>query len=126
MLLKAGLRLPPIMDIAINTNRNQIIRQALINVKDKLIQGDGLSQPMSENEVFPPLLTEMVVVGENTGTMDNTLETLATFYEKKVDRRIDVLISMIEPILTLIIGIVVVFIALSMITPLYQILKSIH
>lgn len=126
MLLKAGLRLPTIMEIAIQTNRNRVIRQALSNVRDRLVQGEGLSQPLGEIKMFPPLLVEMVIVGEKTGTMDNTLATLADFYEKKVDRRIDALISMIEPALTAVIGVVVIFIALSMITPLYSILKSMH
>ena len=126
MLLKAGLRLPQIMDIVMQTNRNQIIRQALSNVRGRLVQGEGLSQPMSQNKLFPALMVEMVVVGEKTGAMDTSLATLADFYEKKVERRIDVLISMIEPVLTVIIGFVVIFIALSMITPLYSILRSMH
>jgi type IV pilus assembly protein PilC len=126
MLLKAGLRLPQIIDIVIQTNRNQIIRNALHNVRNRLVQGEGLSQPMSENKLFPALLVEMVLVGEKTGAMDTTLDTLADLYERKVDRKIDSLISMIEPILTVIIGGVVIFIALSMITPLYSILKSMH
>ena len=126
MLLQAGLRLPVIMDIIIQTNGNRIIRQALIHVRDSLVQGEGLSQPMTENELFPSLLVEMVVVGEKTGAMDTTLITLADFYEKKVSRRIDMLIAMIEPLLTVIVGMVVIFIALSMITPLYSILKSMH
>ena len=126
MLLKAGLRLPQIMDIVMQPNRNKIIRRALSKVRDRLIQGEGLSQPMSETGLFPPLLVEMVVVGEKTGAMDTTLATLADFYEHKVDRRIDILISMIEPTLTVIIGVVVIFIALSMITPLYSILRSMH
>jgi len=124
MLLQAGLRLPAIMDIIIQTNRNHVIRQALTSVRDSLMQGEGLSQPMAGNEIFPPLLVEMVVVGEKSGAMDTTLLTLADFYEKKVSRRIDVLISMIEPVLTVIVGLVVIFIALSMITPIYSILRS--
>jgi type IV pilus assembly protein PilC len=126
MLLKAGLRLPLIMEIAVQTNRNRIIRQALDHIRERLIQGEGLSPPMARNELFPPLLVEMVVVGENTGALDATLATLADFYERKVDRRIEMLISMIEPALTVIIGLVVIFIALSMITPLYSILRSMH
>ena len=126
MLLTAGLRLPQIMEITIQTNRNRVIRQALSKVRDRLIQGEGLSQPLSEIDFFPPLLVEMVVVGEKTGSMDSTLATLADFYTKKVDRRIDMLISMIEPALTVVIGVVVIFIALSMITPLYTILRSMH
>ncbi|OGO17642.1 MAG: hypothetical protein A2Z15_01545 [Chloroflexi bacterium RBG_16_50_11] len=126
MLLQAGLRLPQIIEIVIQTNRNIIIRSAFNKVRGRLIQGEGLSQPMSENKLFPSLLVEMIVVGEKTGAMDTTLGTLATFYEGEVDRKIDTLISMIEPFLTLIIGGVVIFIALSMITPLYSILKSMN
>jgi type IV pilus assembly protein PilC len=126
MLLQAGLRLPMIMEIIIQTNRNRVIRRALGQVRESLIQGEGLSQPMSKNPLFPPLLVEMVVVGEKTGSMDTTLTTLSDFYEKKVSRRIDILISMIEPVLTVIVGLVVIFIALSIITPLYSILRSMH
>jgi type IV pilus assembly protein PilC len=126
MLLKAGLRLPTIMDIVIQNNQNRIIHEALSQVKGSLVQGSGLSQPMAANELFPPLLVEMVVVGENTGAMDTTLATLADFYEKKVNRRIDAMIAMMEPVLTVIVGLVVIFLALSMITPLYSILRSIH
>jgi type IV pilus assembly protein PilC len=126
MLLQAGLRLPQIIEIVIQSNRNRILRQSFQNVRERLVQGEGLSQPMSENAIFPPLLVEMVMVGEKTGSMDNTLGTLSDFYEQEVDRKIDSLISMIEPILTLFIGGLVIFIALSMITPLYSILKSLH
>jgi type IV pilus assembly protein PilC len=125
MLLKAGLPLPQIMDIAIQTVGNRIIRQALRDVREKLIQGQGLSQPMAAIELFPRLLVEMVAVGEKTGTIDSTLATLADYYEERVDQRINTLISMIEPFLTVVIGLVVAFIALSLITPLYSILRSI-
>jgi type IV pilus assembly protein PilC len=124
MLLKAGLRLPPIIDIVIQTNQNRVLRQAFVTVRERLIQGEGLSQPMAENKIFPQLLVEMVTVGEKTGSMDTSLATLADFYENKVDGKIDTLISLIEPTLTVIVGGVVIFIALSMVTPMYSILKA--
>jgi len=124
VLLKAGLRLPQITDIVTQTIGNRIIRQALNEVREKLIQGQGLSQPMAAISLFPRLMVEMVVVGENTGTLDSTLATVADFYEKSVDQRVQALISLIEPLLTIVVGLVVVFIALSMVTPLYSILKS--
>ncbi|MGD0795347.1 MAG: type II secretion system F family protein [Dehalococcoidales bacterium] len=124
MLLQAGLRLPLTMDIIIQGNRNRIIRRALEQVRDRLLQGEGLSLPMSEIALFPPLLVEMTAVGEKSGAMDSTLATLADYYEKKVDRSTDVLIAMIEPALTVLVGLVVIFIALSVITPLYSILRS--
>jgi type IV pilus assembly protein PilC len=125
MLLKAGLPLPQVMDIAIQSAGNRIIRQALTDVREKLLQGQGWSQPMAENKLFPRLLVEMVAVGEKTGTMDTTLATLADYYEERVEQRINTLIAMIEPVLTVVIGLVVAFIALSLITPLYSILRSI-
>lgn len=124
MLLKAGLRLPQIMDIAAQTTGNGVIRQALRDVREKLVQGQGLSQPMAANALFPPLLVEMAVVGEKTGNMDSTLATLAVFYEERVDQKINTLISMIEPTLTVVIGLAVGFIALSIITPLYSIMGA--
>ena len=124
MLLAAGLRLPMIMEIIIQANRNRIIRQALEQVRERLVQGQGLSQPMSEIALFPTLLVEMTAVGEKTGAMDTTLATLASFYEKKIDRNVDTLITMIEPALTVGVGLVILFIALSVITPLYSILNS--
>ncbi len=126
MLLKAGLPLPRVMDIAIQTSGNRIIRQALTDVREKLLQGQGWSQPMAESELFPKLLVEMVAVGEKTGTMDSTLATLADYYEERVEQKINTLVSMIEPFLTVVIGLVVAFIALSLITPLYSILRSIQ
>ena len=93
-------------------------------VAEGLVQGEGLSRPMAENHVFPPLVVEMVVMGEQTGTLEKSLNTLADYYEKKVDRRIGTLTSMLEPLMTVFIGLIVVFIALSMIMPLYSIMRS--
>lgn len=125
-LLRAGLLLPQIMDIAIQTMGNRVIRQALEDVRDKLVQGQGLSQPMAAISLFPRLVVEMVVVGEETGNLETTLTTVADFYEESVDHRMSTLISMIEPALTVVVGLVVVFVALSMITPLYSILRSVR
>jgi type IV pilus assembly protein PilC len=126
MLLEAGLRLPLTMDIIVQSNSNRVIRSALEKIRDRLLQGEGLSQPMSEIPLFPTLLVEMTAVGEKSGAMDTTLATLGNYYEQKVDHSIDTLISLIEPTLTVIIGVVVLLLALSVITPLYSILRSIH
>jgi type IV pilus assembly protein PilC len=124
MLLKAGLLLPQVMNIVIQTVGNRIIRQALREVREKLVQGQGLSQPMAAINLFPRLLVEMVSIGEKTGNLDSTLATLGDYYEQRVDQRVNTLTSMIGPALTVGMGLVVAFIALSMITPLYSILES--
>ncbi|MFC1908929.1 type II secretion system F family protein [Chloroflexota bacterium] len=125
MLLKAGLQLPQAIEIVIPTIGNSIIRQALSEVAEKMVQGQGLSQPMSEIKLFPQLLVEITAVGEKTGTLDGALTTAADIYERRADRKIDILTSMLEPLLTVAIGLIVIFIALSMVTPLYSVLRSV-
>jgi len=126
MLLKAGLLLPQAMNIVIQTVGNSIVRQAFKEVREKLVQGQGLSQPMAAIDLFPRLLVEMVSVGEKTGNLDSTLATLADYYEQRVDQGVNTLTSMIGPALTVGMGLIVAFIALSLITPLYSILGSIQ
>lgn len=126
MLLKAGLLLPQIMNIVTRAVGNTVIRRALAEVRGKLVQGQGLSQSMATNHVFPQLLVEMVVVGETTGTLEATLATIADFYEQRVEQRVQALITMMEPALIVVVGLVVAFMAVSMITPLYSILRTMY
>ena len=125
MLLKAGLLLPQIMNILGQTLGNRIICQRLTELREKLIQGQSLSQAMVAVGLFPRVLVEMVVVAEKTGNLESALATLAAFYEERVSQKINSLVSAIEPTLTIMIGLMVGFIALSIITPLYSIMGSI-
>ncbi|MFC1926915.1 type II secretion system F family protein [Chloroflexota bacterium] len=125
VLLNVGLPLPQIMDIVCKTINNRIISQALRDVQGELIRGNGLSQPMANIKLFPRLLTQMVMVGEQTGTLDSNLTTLANFYEEEVNQRINALTSMLEPAMTVGVALVVAFIALSLIMPMYSIMGSI-
>jgi type IV pilus assembly protein PilC len=124
VLLKAGLGLPQTISLAVQTTGNGIVRRALTGVVDGLMQGDGLSVPMAKNRLFPSLLVEVVSIGEQTGALDTGLATLADYYEKRIDQRVGVFTSLLEPLITLVVGFVVIFIALSIITPLYSILRS--
>ncbi len=126
VMLKAGLQLHQTMNVILQTVKNRLIRQALQDVRDKLVQGNSLSQSMAGIRLFPQLLVEMIAVGEKTGTLDASLATLADYYEQRVDQRIDSLTAMMEPVLTVAVGLVVAFIALSMITPLYSMIQSIR
>jgi type IV pilus assembly protein PilC len=80
---------------------------------------------LSEERLFPQLLAQMVRVGEETGTLEENLETLSGFYEEEVDRGIKLLTSLAEPALTIFVGIIVGFIAISMVMPMYSILSEI-
>ena len=124
MLLKAGLHLPEIMDIVVPSVGNKVIHQALAELREKLVQGQGLSQPMSENEIFPPLMVEMLAVGEKTGDLETMVANVADRYEYAVEQRITGLVKMIEPAMTVLSGLLVGFVALSFIGPLYSIVGA--
>lgn len=127
MLMTAGLSLPSIMDISIKVvSRNQIILKSLTNLKNRLMQGEGLAVPISQDKLFPCMMARMIAVGEQTGTLDASLATLATYYEERANKKIQSLISLIEPGMTLAIGIGVAFVMISMIVPIYGILNKVH
>jgi len=124
MLLKAGIQLPEIMNIVIPSIGNSVIRQALIELRDRLIQGQGLSKPMEEIGLFPKILVEMVAVGEKTGDLEGMVANIADRFEYSVEQRISGLVRMIEPAMTLVAGLLVGFVALSFIGPLYSIVGA--
>jgi type IV pilus assembly protein PilC len=124
ILLKAGLPMSEIMDLIVDTMGNVIIRDAFNRVRTEMLQGHGLSQPIKQEKVFPSLLAQMVRVGEETGTLDTNLETLAIFYEEEADRRIETLTGMMEPALMLLVGGMVMFLAVSVILPMYSMMGS--
>lgn len=125
MLLRAGLPLSNIMELVLQTTQNQTIREELAGVRDELLRGEGLAKPMAASKLFPSMLSQMIAVGEETGALDTNLETLADFYAQEVDDKVGALTSMIQPAMTLVIGLGVAFIALSIIMPMYSIMGNI-
>jgi type IV pilus assembly protein PilC len=124
ILLKAGLPMSEIMNLIVETMGNVIMKESFDRVRMEMLQGHGLSQPIRQEKVFPGLLAQMVRVGEETGTLDTNLETLAVFYEEEADRKINTLTSMIEPALMLFVGGMVMFLAVSVIQPMYTMLGA--
>jgi len=125
VLLRAGLALPEILEMCARTMGNILIREAIADVRDEMIQGHGLSGPLSKHKVFPGMLVQMVRVGEEAGTLDDNLETMANFYEEEVDRAVEALSSAMEPALMVFIGGIVGFVAVATIMPMYSILGAV-
>jgi len=94
---------------------------ALTEVQQGMIAGAGLSGPMTKNKLFMPLMVQMTAVGEGTGNLDNTLSTVAESYETEADDKTKAMVSLITPAITVIIGLVVGFIALSLLSAMYSI-----
>ena len=125
VLLQAGIPLPEAIDLSIQTVDNVLVRQALQEVRTRLLQGHGLAYPLSETALFPKLLGQMVRVGEESGSIDAILLTLADFYEQETDQSIDALTSKIEPALILFVGGIVGFIAIAVLTPMYSLIGAV-
>jgi type IV pilus assembly protein PilC len=126
MLLRAGLPLSDIMELVLQTTQNQIVRDALTDVREDLMHGEGLAKPLSRSTLFPSMLGQVVSVGEETGALDTNLDTLAEFYAAEVDEKVGALTAMVQPAMTLVIGLVVAFIAVSIIMPMYSIMGHIQ
>ncbi len=121
LLFKVGLPLPDVLSLAIQGTSNKAMAEVLTGVQHELIRGEGLSKPMSRRPLFLPLMVQMVGVGEETGNLDNTLTTVAESYEMEADDRTSSAIGLIQPVVTVVIGLVIGLIALSLVSAMYSV-----
>ena len=121
LLFRVGVPLPEIIAVAIYSTTNKVMAEALTEVQRDLLRGEGLSGPMSKRKVFLPLMVQMTSVGEETGNLDKTLATVAQSYETESEDRTSTAVEMIQPVMTIIIGLIVAFVAVSLITAMYSI-----
>lgn len=119
MVLKAGVPLGQTFDAVIAGTGNAVFHKGLAAVKEQMTGGEGFAGPLARTGLFPPMLTQMVRVGEETGTLDTYLDQAADFYEEELDFRIRQMTSLIEPAMTVAVGLVVGFIAVSLISAMY-------
>ena len=119
MVLKAGVPLGQTFDAVIASTGNRVFQRGLNVVKEQMTGGEGFAGPLIRTHLFPPMLTQMVRVGEETGTLDTYLEQAADFYDEELEFRIRAMTSLIEPVMTVTVGVVVGFIAISLISAMY-------
>jgi len=125
LLLSSGVQIIEAVNITASTMDNYVYRRELGRGGNELSKGDFLSKYLkTKPRYFPITLVNMVEVGENTGNLTTNLQYLSEFYESEVDEVLKNLSAIIEPILLLVMGLLVGFIALSVITPIYQISQS--
>ena len=121
MLVRIGLPLPEVLTMTIQSSNNKFVVENLTGVQQALIRGEGLSQPMAKRELFLPMMTQMVRVGEETGNLENTLATIAESFEFEASDKTKLAIGLIQPIVTIAIGLVIGFIVLAMMSAMYSI-----
>jgi type IV pilus assembly protein PilC len=121
LLIKVGLPLPEVMAVTIRGTTNSAIYESLTKVQQELIRGEGLSHPMARQPLILPMMVQMVGVGEETGNLENTLTTVAESFEAEANDKISAAVALIQPIMTIVIGLVVGFIVLAMFSSLYSV-----
>ena len=119
VLFKAGLPLTEILPLAIQSCNNKVMSKTLMSIRDDMLGGEGLSHPMAKHPIFLPMMVQMVRVGEETGNLDSTLLSVAQSYETEAEDRTKALIGMIQPVMTVVIGLVVGLMAMTLVSSMY-------
>ena len=118
-LISSGVPILEGMDITAKTAGNVVIQNAILKSKDAVEQGRNISTPLAETKVFPPMVVQMVGVGEATGALDAMLAKVADFYEDEVDNAVASMTSLMEPIMIAVLGLIVGFIVVAMYMPIF-------
>jgi len=124
-LVSSGVDIIKALEITGATAGNWVVEQSLVTIRTRVHEGVPISQPLQEDPVFPPMVGQMVKIGEETGELDGMLGKVADFYEDEVDSSIQSLTSIIEPILMIGVGIMVGTIVIAMYLPMFKMLTLI-
>lgn len=119
-LLASGLSLINAMDIVSQVVENRIAEKALKKVKERVVKGEELNTSMRETGIFPEMLYSMIKIGEETGSIDEILNKTADFYDEELETTIQATVALMEPILIVIMGLVIGFIIISVMLPMYD------
>ena len=126
MLLRSGVPILQALDIVSETVNNKVISKALIDVQSSVREGESMAKPLAKHKVFPPMVVQMLAVGEETGQVDVMLEKVAAFYNQEVEASVDSLTSLIEPLLIAVVGGAVGMAVIALYMPMFNIIKLIQ
>jgi type IV pilus assembly protein PilC len=122
-LVSAGVDIIQALEITGQTAGNWVIEEALGDVRAKVGEGVPIAQPLVDNAIFPPMVSQMVKIGEETGELEKMLGKIADFYEDEVDAAIQSLTSIVEPLMMILVGLMVGVIVIAMYLPMFKMLS---
>jgi len=120
-LMSSGVPIIAGLDIVAKTSGNAVVEEAIGAVAASLKEGKTMAEPLAETNVFPPMVVQMIGVGEKTGALDAMLSKIADFYDEEVDTAVSALTSMLEPLLMLFLGTSIGFIIIAMYLPIFKV-----
>jgi type IV pilus assembly protein PilC len=122
-LVSAGVDIIQALEITGQTAGNWMVENALADVRAKVHEGVPIAQPLVDNAIFPPMVSQMVKIGEETGELEKMLGKIADFYEDEVDAAIQSLTSIVEPMMMILVGMMVGVIVIAMYLPMFRMLS---
>jgi type IV pilus assembly protein PilC len=120
-MLQAGVPLGEAMTVAAGATNNGPAKIALAQARERMLSGEGISVPLADSNIFPAAAVQMMRVGEDTGSLDEQLDVVAEFYEKELDEKVKQITTLMEPAVLLVMGGIVGFVALAMVSAMYGI-----
>ena len=121
----SGMSLVTSLEIVSSVVGNKIAEKELLKVKEKVLKGEGLGDSIMKIKIFPPMLASMVKVGEEAGSLDSILDKTADFYDDELKREIQTATALIEPAMIVVMGIIIGFLLISILTPMFKMYNSI-
>ena len=122
-LMRSGVPILQILELVAQSVENIVVAKTIDNIKLSVNEGKGMLEPMKMSGIFPPIVLQMVSVGEETGKMDDLLYHVADYYDSQIDYTIQNLVSLIEPILILVLGTAVLFMAMGIFMPMWNMMQ---
>jgi type IV pilus assembly protein PilC len=119
-MLSSGVSILEALEIVAKTAGNKTIETAVFKVRSAISEGRTMSDPLLESGVFPPMVCQMIAVGESTGALDAMLGKIADFYDEEVDQAVENLTSAIEPVMMVFMGVVIGGLVVSMYLPIFK------
>jgi type IV pilus assembly protein PilC len=119
-LLSSGVAILESLVIVARVAKNKVIEDALIVARARISEGKSMSEPLQDSGIFPPMVVQMVQVGESTGALDNMLNKIADFYEEDVDNLVTNLTSLMEPIIMMFLGVIIGGLIIAMYLPIFK------
>jgi len=123
-LITSGVPVLRALDIVSETAGNRVISDVVVRARQSIKEGEKISTPLFGSKIFPVMVTQMIAIGEETGRLDQMLDKVSNFYDDEVDNTLKGLTSLIEPLMIVGLGLIVGFIAVSVISPIYSLVGS--
>jgi type IV pilus assembly protein PilC len=124
-MVNAGVALPESLRVATESLHNLVFERALAGVAEAMLEGEGLADPLAKTGLLPSTAAQMLRVGEETGTLETQLEVTAQYYESELDYKIKKLTALFEPLVIVVMGLVVGFVAIALVSAMYGVFRQV-